>query len=346
LVDRSGSPSELFLPWRTTALHLGGAPYVGDIDLPKGNQIHCFGGNGRYVGVLAGGKQGEETVYLGNDLQLQDLWGNIRPCPPTIPDDDVRAGFSPSPRSLIAVRQLPTFLIGLDAAIMQWQLGVTFSPNRLLSVPSAIVPIKLQLKNTFACPITGQMQIRGPQNWHIEPRTAEFRLDSAAAWKQDLEVVLPIDVVGGRQMIRLDFEIQADRLYRFAMVRPVEVALGDITLTGQAELNQHGEMVVHQTLSNQGKKLAGFRCALFVPDRRRQSTDVAIQPSGKSELTYKLPDGEQLRGKAIWFRAEEIDGPRVLNYRIDAAAASASPAAHAGTPKHREPARSESKTLR
>ena len=84
LVDRNGSPSELFLPWRTTALMLGGAPYVGDIDLPQGNQIHCFGGKGKYVGVLAGGKPGQETVYLGPELRMHDLWGNSRACPPTI----------------------------------------------------------------------------------------------------------------------------------------------------------------------------------------------------------------------------------------------------------------------
>ena len=83
LVDRNGSPGELFLPWRTTALLLGGVPYLGDLDLPQGNQLHCFGGQGKYVGVLAGPKPGPETVYLGAELRMQDLWGNSRPCPPT-----------------------------------------------------------------------------------------------------------------------------------------------------------------------------------------------------------------------------------------------------------------------
>ena len=169
--------------------------------------------------------------------------------------------------------------------------------------------------------ITGRVSIRGPKNWLIEPRTAEFRLDPGAPWKQLLEVALPNDVVGGRQMVQLDFEIQADRLYRFTMYRPLEVTLGDVTFEGRTVLNSHGEMEIRQTLTNQGKMPAGFRCDLLAPDRRRQSTEVLLQPSGKSELTYRLPDGEQLRGKAIWLRAEEIDGPRVLNYRIEAPAA-------------------------
>ena len=97
LVDRNGSPGELFLPWRTTALMLGGAPYLGDIDLPQGNQIHCFGGNEKYVGVLEGRKPGEETVYLGPELRMCDLWGNSRACPPTISSDDGPTGLSPAP---------------------------------------------------------------------------------------------------------------------------------------------------------------------------------------------------------------------------------------------------------
>jgi hypothetical protein len=317
LVDRNGSPSELFLPWRTTAIMLGGSTYVGDIDLPQGNLIHCFGDHGKYVGVLPGGAPGKETVYLGPELRTHDLWGNSRACPPTISGDDGPVGLSPAPQSVIAVQQLPTFLVGLDGPVTQWQLGVAFSPNRLPSIPSAIVPVVLKLKNTFPQSIAGRISIRGAQNWYIEPRTAEFRLNPGAPWKQRLEVALPNDVVGGRQTVRLDFEIQADRLYRFTMYRPLEVTLGDVTLEGQVVLNNHGEMEVRQALTNQGKTPTSFRCDLLVPDRRRQSTEVLIQPSGKSELTYRLPDGEHLQGKTIWLRAEEIDGPRVLNYRIE-----------------------------
>ena len=287
---------------------LGGAPYLGDLDLPQGNQIHCFGGKGKYVGVLAGPKPGQETVYLGAELRTQDLWGNSRPCPPELSGEDGPTGLAPVPQSAIAVEKLPTFLVGLDGPITEWQLGVAFSPRRLPSVPSAIAPVTLELKNTWPRPITGRISLRGPQNWHIEPRTAEFRLGPGESWKLPLDVALPNDVVGGRQMVRLDFAIEADRFYRFTMYRSLEVTLGDVDFEGQAVLNDHGVMEVHQTLTNQGKKPAAFRCEILVPDRRRESAEVLIQPAGTSELTYRLPDGEQLRGKTIWLRAEEIDG--------------------------------------
>jgi len=321
LVDRDGSPTELFLPWRTTALLLGGATYVGDIDLPHGNQIHCFGKKAEYVGVLAGRKVGEETVYLGPELRTQDVWGNSRPCPPTVASEDGPAGLSPTPQSAVPLQQLPVFLVGLDGPITKWQLGVAFSPSRLPSIPGAMATVTLDLRNALPQSIAGRIGIHGPKNWHIEPRNAEFRLDPGAPWKQALEVALPNDVVGGRQTVRLDFELQAERLYRFTMYRPLEVTLGDVTFDGQAVVNSRGEIEVRQTLANQGKKPVGFRCDLVAPDRRRQSAEVLVQPSGKSEHLYCLPDGEQLLGKSIWLRAEEIDGPRVLNFRIEAPAA-------------------------
>ena len=354
LVDHNGSPSELFLPWRTTALMLGGASYLGDIDLPQGNQLHCFGRKGEYVGVLAGRKPCEETVFLGPKLRMYNLWGNNRTCPPTISKVNEPAGVSPTPgkadssplglavpapRSVIPVQQLPTFLVGIDGPVTLWQLGVVFSPNRLPSVPTAIVPIRLKLKNTFAQPISARVTIEGPQNWLIDPRTSEFRLEPGASWQQPLDVSLPNDVVGGRQNVRLDFEIQADRLYRFTMVRPLEVALADVMFAGKAVLNNRGEMEVQQTLTNLGQKPAGFRCDLLVPDRQRQSTEVLLQPSGKNELTYRLPDGKQLLGKPIWLRAEEIDGPRVLNYRIETPTAATPATVPLEEPKRRQPAR-------
>jgi hypothetical protein len=353
LIARTGSPSELFLPWRTTALALGGTTYAGDLDLPRGNQIHCFGGNGQYVGLINGGKPGKDWVYLGPELRMLDIWGNRRACPPTISTDGSagRTGLAQAPgetlppgrvpsgwpaqQSVVDVQATPTFLTELNGPITQWQLDAAFSPDRLPSIPSAVVPLTLELRNSFPCPVSGQVSIHMPKNWYLEPRTAEFRIEPGAPWKQRLEVALPNDVLGGRQLVRLEFAIQADRLYRFTMYRPLTVTLGDVMFEGRAALNQRGEIEVRQTMINTGKTAAAFRCDLLAPDRQRQSSEVVIPPTGKIDLQYHLGDGEQLVGKAIWLRAEEINGPHVLNFRIEVPTASAPPQ----TPPPRPPSR-------
>jgi hypothetical protein len=323
LLNRQGQPSELFLPWRTTVLTLGGLAYAGDLDLPQGHQIHCFTGSGKYVGLLAGGEAGNDAVYLGTELRVRDLWGSSRACPPTISTVGAADSQAPAPQSVIAVQTMPTFLTDLDGPSTQWQLDVALSPDRLSSIPNVLVPVTLELRNSFPHPISGRVSIRAPENWYLDPRNVEFRLEPGAAWKQQLQLALPNDVVGGRQMMRLDFEIRADRLYRFTMYRPLTVTLGDVMFEGRAALNSHGEIEVRQTLINTGKRAASFRCNLQAPDRQRQTSEVSIQPTSKSDLTYRLTDGEQLLGKSIWLRSEEINGAHVLNFRIDIPAAAA-----------------------
>jgi hypothetical protein len=321
LVGRDGSPSELFLPWRTTALALGGAPYAGDIDLAGGSRIHCFGSHGKYVGVLTGSSPQRETIYLGNDLHCRDLWGRVTDCRPTIGDAEADPHVpSPAPRSVVEVQHLPVFLTGLDGAVTEWQLNVAFAPQSLPSVPLSEASVALEMKNTLSRAVSGRVRITPPRNWYIEPETAEFRIEAGAAWKLPLKVALPNDVLAGRQMVALEYEIQSDRFDHFTMYRPIEVTLGDVAISARAALTEHGDLEVRQTLSNQGKRAVGFRCDLVAPDRRRQSMEIVVQPEAKSAFAYRLPDGRELLGKTIWLRAEEINGPRMLNYRLEAPA--------------------------
>ena len=38
----------------------------------------------------------------------------------------------------------------------------------------------------------------------------------------------------------------------------------------------------------------------------------------RDEKLYRLADGKELIGQTLWLRAQEIGGPRVLNYRFPA----------------------------
>jgi len=344
LVGRDGSPSELFLPWRTAALMLGGAPYVGDIDLPGGGRMQCFGGapgtpsRGRYVGLITGGGargqrpevRGQTSdlrpltsglLCLGDHVQACDLWGHVTPLGEN--GDITHLGAAPSRPSgqmsdvPVFSQQLPIFLSGLDGPLTEWQLGLAFTPKSLPSIPNAIEPVALSLKNTLPQAVSGRVRITPPQNWFIAPQVAEFHLEPGATWTLPLEVALPNDVIAGRQIVPLEFDLQAERTYHFTAYRPIEVVLGEVALEAAARLNAQGELEVRQTFSNRGKQPLHFRCELLAPDRRRQATEIFVQASAKSECDYRLPDGRDLLGKSLWLRAEETDGPRVLNYRLD-----------------------------
>ena len=67
LLAADGTPGELLLPWRTTALRLGGAKYLGRLDLPQGSSNEVFAGDGPPVMVVWNDAPTREIVELGTE---------------------------------------------------------------------------------------------------------------------------------------------------------------------------------------------------------------------------------------------------------------------------------------
>ena len=319
LVRADGSPGELFLPWRNTALLVGGAEYLGSLNLPGGSSCHVFNRLGQLTIAVWSDQSVEEAAYLGDKIQQLDVWGESTPCKASeTPSGSGSAASPPILRSILRVGHLPTFLTDLSEPVVRWQLDSAFGRDRLPSIPDQPHATSLKLKNRFSRMITGRVVVVSPANWLVEPKTVEFRLAPGETLERPLQITLPIDVAMGPNPIRLDSEIRADRTCRFSAVRNIEIGLGDVFIETATRLNPRGELEVEQTLVNQGKGPVSFRCGLLVPDRCRQGSQVLGLQPGRDQKTYRLSDGMALLGKRLWLHAEEIDGPRVLNYPVEA----------------------------
>ncbi|HKD36880.1 MAG TPA: hypothetical protein VKB78_08760, partial [Pirellulales bacterium] len=66
LMNPDGMAGELLLPWRTTALALAGAKYVGSLNLANGSTNHIFDRDGQIVMVIWNDRPTEERLYLGD----------------------------------------------------------------------------------------------------------------------------------------------------------------------------------------------------------------------------------------------------------------------------------------
>lgn len=318
LVRADGSPSELFLPWRNTALLVGGAEYLGSLCLSGGSSCHVFNRQGELTMALWNDQGVEETFFLGEKVRQFDVWGESTPSKPLEGPSLSGSAAATTIPSTIRAGHLPTFLTGLSEPVVRWQLDCTFGQDRLPSIADQPHATSLRLKNRFSQAISGRVVLVAPANWRIEPRIVEFQLAPGKTLDRPLEITLPIDAATGRNSIRIDNEIQADRAYRFSAFRNIEIGMGDVFIETKTRLNQRGELEIEQTLVNQGKGPVSFRCSLLAPDRCRQAVQVLALPPGRDQKVYRLPRGVALLGKAIWLHAEEIDGPRVLNYPISA----------------------------
>jgi hypothetical protein len=320
LVREDLTPAELFLPWRTTALCLGGAKYVGRIELPRGSVCHLFSRGGGLLAVVWNDRPVEETIYLGAHVRQLDLWGGCRDgSPPAAAGDSaaVAKGAAPAEdRCVLHVDRVPTFLTGLDEPIIRWQQTVALGQDRAESVVAEPLANALHLRNDFARAIRGWATITPPAHWHVVPARIEFHLAAGESREQPLEITLPSDATAGANLLHVAFEIHADRVYHLGMDRSLNVGMGDLRLEVTTRLNPRGELEVRQTLINGGRQSVSFRCGLLAPDRKRQPAWIVALPTGRDQQVYRLPEGKDLLGKTLWLRAEEIDGPRVLNYRF------------------------------
>ena len=322
LVRDDGTPAELFLPWRTTALLLGGAKPLGSMALPCGSKNYVFQRRSDLVMVLWSEHSAEETMTLGAAVRQFDLWGGSRPCGVASDAAAPAAGKATAPTtspSTFLVGHVPTFLTGLNEPLVRWQIDAALGHDGFPSIPLQPLVSSLRLKSSFTQPITGRVTLSPPPKWRIEPRIIDLRLAPGEAVQRPLEITLPLEVTAGRNVIGIDYEIQADRVYRFHTTRFLDVGTKDVLLEVTTRLEAGGELRVEQTLTNQDKRPVSFRCYLLAPGRPRQAVQVAAQPGGRDQKLYHLADGEELLGKTLWLQAEEIDGPRVLNCSVLAA---------------------------
>ena len=306
LMNDDGTVGDLLLPWRTTALAVAGAKFVGSISLPNHTVNRIFDRDGQMVMVLWNDRQTEERLYLGDDVRRMDMWGRTTKLA------------TKNGEQIVPVGPLPIFITGLNGPVLRWRMSVKLAATQWPSVFGVAHANALIVKNAFGQGISGQIKMITPEGWRNSTPEVSFKLASGETLNEPFDVVLPLDAATGRQDIRFDFDIMADRRYRFSVRRHIDVGLDDVTITANSRLNDQGELEIEQRLTNQTDKVVSFKCYLYAPDRLPVVTQVVEQGRGTDTKNYRLPNGAELVGKTLLLRADEIAGQRIINFRFTA----------------------------
>jgi hypothetical protein len=313
IMNTDGSPGELFVPWRTTAALVGGSEYLGPLQLPGASSSHLFARNGRAVMAVWSDRPTTEYVFLGDEIEQIDVWGR----------GAAKGGGSKPPlverdgRKLheLQIGTLPTFVIGMSEAAARWQTAVTFENMQLSSVAGRQQTIVLKLPNTLRQAVAGEMTLHAPKSWGYDARPVRFKVAEGEELRLPLLVTLMANTNSGPQAIRLDFDIGGDR---FSVYRTLQLGLDDVQVEIASRLRSDGAVIVEQHLTNLSNRPLSFQCLLFAPGRRRETRQVINLGRDRTTLVFVLLNGEELIGKELWLRAEEIGGPRLLNYTLTA----------------------------
>lgn len=307
LFQSDGTPGELFLPWRTTALALSGRTYLGSLKLQGGSTNHVFANQRDAVMVIWNDRQVTEQLFLDDTAKCLDLWGKET----ELESREVH-GFTVQS---IPAGPEPRLITGINGQLMRWYMSFDFETPRLQSWSGREQNVAFKVANAFNKGVTGQVTLHAPTLWDASPSPIPFRLPAGQQRSINFNMVLKNDADSGQQPVRVDFELRGDKLYRFSLFRTLTVGLDDVLVEHETRMID-GKLQVSVHVTNSTGRPVNFQCVLFAPARRREQQSLMNLGPDRTTLVFQFPQGEELLGKSLQLRLEEIGGSRVLNHHV------------------------------
>jgi len=308
ILNENGSPTPLFLPWRTTALALQGAEYLGSIRLPGGSLNSIFAHENEVVLVVWSPEPIEERIYLREGVVTIDVWGRQQVVP-------IESG---TKRQILNVGPVPKIFRGCSEPVARWRMAVHYEAGRAKSTTEGHTET-IMGANYFRQGVNGTATLHLPRGeWQAEPKAwKSLSIGPKEQFKLPTLIKLPPNTTLGNFSTWIEFDIVADRPYKFRVYRDYQVGIGDVAVYVTDRRLADGRLELEQVITNDTSPLEtlNFSCSLFVPGRRRQKQLVTKLGRGEDRKLYYVRDGLALRGQELWLRAEQIDGNRVLNFK-------------------------------
>jgi hypothetical protein len=303
LLAPGGSPLPLFLPWRTTALALQGAEFIGSFNLPGGSRNFAFSRKGDVAIVVWNREPVDEDLYLSEESIVTDVLGRRIHLATNAAGQRQKLRVGPSP---LVIRHFPE-------QIARWMAAVSFEKGRLPSKTGKQREV-IHGINTFHQGVSGQVRIIVPKDWKVEPVDARFSLAAGEKFDIPITLELPSNTSLGSQRIVLDFAMSP---YAFRVYRDYEVGLGDVVYSVVDSRLDNGDLQIKQLIVNNTKpeEALNFECNLYIPNRKRMQRIVTKLGNGRDTQIYVVPDADSLRGQELQLRAQQIGGQRILNLR-------------------------------
>ncbi len=315
LMNAGGTPGELFLPWRTTALMIGGKQFAGRIALPGQSENMIFARENDSVMVVwndAASRENpvDEVLFLGTDCEIVDLWGKR-----SKPTKDGRA-------QVVPVGPLPSFVTGVDMTVARIRQGFELEKKRIPSQCGPKIPNTFSFANNSNHGLGGSINLVAPPGWNVDPVSIPLNLAEGETLKTPFSIVLTPRAVSGSQPFRIDCKLEGldPGTGEFSVYERINVGEGDVYLEPPiTHLNvRTNELTVRQALINDSEKPVSFKCTLSIPGRQMQKMMILNQGFGRHDHRYVIPQGDALLGKTLGITASEIGGSRTLKASFQA----------------------------
>jgi len=303
--------SHLLLPWVHVASAISKKQYIGSIDLPNHSINHIFSSEEGTVAILWSDQPTTEQVFLGNDIQVMDLWGRpVSVQPVHFPSGSIAME--------IPTGAWPLIVHHVDKHIVRWQqefeLKIEQLPSQIADQGS--LPIKLQ--NTMEQSADGMIQVFA--NSLFESGTVHQKLAMPTGSTQEWELpfqFLP-DASAGSHLIEFAFHIQGEKEHRFSVHREVKLGHCDLELHWKTIRISDTFVELQVEVLNNTPSPVSFDCKLFPRGATYQRVQIINAEPGSSTHARRvqIPKEKIREDSPVWVRCEQIGSALVLNYRL------------------------------
>jgi hypothetical protein len=312
--DLEKRPQEMLMVQRTLVTTLGGAVFKGRVPIAENVEAFLFDRNGQGVLVMwdrgpsaAGVK--ELAVNLGERPRRVDLWGNVTPL---LTAADARGAGT----THLALGPMPILLVDIDAQVAMLRASVAID-RPLIESSFMSHARRVRFTNPYKTAISGQLKLKAPAGWTLNPPTHAFSLNPGETFDKELTIEFPYNSYAGAKTIEAQFMLQADRTSTFTVPLTLQLGLSDVGMQTLA-LRDGDDVFVQQTIQNYGDKPIDYGAFAIFPGAARQERLVTNLGAGRTTLKrYRFEKVKIAPGMRIRVGVKELNGSRILNDEVE-----------------------------
>lgn len=310
LLRPDGRPDELLLPWRTTARLVGNLRRSGSLQLRSGANNLVFVSPDRAVLMMWAPQPTEESLYLGENIQVVDVWGRARELPNEIQGNQYV--------QRIPVGPIPTFVTGVDPLLLALRMSVQLAPAQLDSFLGEPQRLSISFGNPTQESLVGQVLLRSPETWSIDSPKQSFEMLAGQQTSLHFHVVLGNTSRIGSYELPIQFATDTVPPRVITVHKQVMVGPEGLALNVATRLDPNGDLRVQIEMTNHTEVGQSYECMLFPSaERQYQRCFISIPPGQTVRREVPWRNGDHLIGKQMLLRADQQNGLRVFNHSFE-----------------------------
>lgn len=311
LVMSDRSPNTTYLAARTLVNELSGFRMLRHVQFPGGVEGFFFADAEDNAKLVAWAEEPTDfEIYLGSDIQVTDLAGNVS-----------RWVHGPKQTSW-PVGRWPQVFGNINSNLLRTRLSFMVDPPSLM-LTSMSQRVKLKMTNHFPQPIDGTIKLTFPDNWEVDRQLFRFSLSGNTDWEAPFRIYLPRTAEAGRIDVTAKVKVNVTKRigetkqdFDLRFSQPVDVRARDFEVDVRLEQSPDDKRLYffEVEVRNVSDKYLNLTCLMSPPGMMPDEKPLPLlAPGGRTYRTFRLRTNDRLDKSRIRFLVRDRRGEHFVN---------------------------------